>query len=122
MKTSALILLPLTQFAANNGIYDGISPNFSGASVKGPAYYGGFAGLATVAIFTNGFVGTLVIEATLDSDPLTATWVQVVTRPGSIITPLSVSEAIDIHGNYTWIRARLADYTGGSVSKVTLAY
>jgi hypothetical protein len=119
MKTSALTLLPLTQFHTASGQYDGVATAFNSTAVKGPAYYNSKSA-ATAAVFLNGFVGTIEIQGTLDSDPLTATWVTLTTS--SNVTPTTTNTATDITGNIVWFRASITNFTAGVITKITVAY
>lgn len=122
MKTSTLQLLPTTTYGTPAGNYDGSSLDFSGVRQKAAAYYLSGSGLQTVAFFTDEFEGGITIQATLDADPTQdSQWFDVYSLPAdsSIQT---VSTSTNISGNFTWIRASVTDFTGGTITKVTVSY
>jgi hypothetical protein len=120
MKTNLQTLLALTQYHTPSGQYDGVSLSFDSSTVKGPAYYNSKS-LATVAVFLNDFIGTLEIQGTLDSDPLTATWTTLQTY-GNTTTPTIINTSDNITGNIVWIKAKINNFTSGTITKVTVAY
>lgn len=118
MKTQNLQLLPATAHGTSSGNYDGSSSDFFGVPAKAAGYYSNF-NLQTAVIFTTDFTGQLIIEATLASSSDTENWFEVYTITGSL-SDLSVSE--NITGNFTWIRARVKNFTQGSIDSVSISY
>jgi len=135
MKTASLTLLPLTAHGTETGNYDGISEEFNGIAVKAAAYYAKNKTVQTVSWYVSEFTGTIIIEGTLDVDPATATFFQIsesITNipeptvppepPAPEPIPMTVNNARNIEGNFTWIRVRITDFTAGSISKIVVSY
>jgi hypothetical protein len=122
MKTTTLQLLPTTSYGTPSGNYDGSSEDFSGDRQQAANYYGGFGGLQTVAFFLSGFQGRIRIEATLDSVPASeSAWFQV-SDFDSTESATTNNFSVNITGNFVWIRARVTDFSAGTISKVMLSY
>jgi hypothetical protein len=121
MKTASLQLLPSTSHGSATGNYNGTSLTFAGGIQKAANYYLQGTGLQTVAFFTTALVGTVTVEATLETTPTSdADWFTVYTLPGT--TPLTGNSSTNITGNFTWIRARVSNFTAGTINKITLSY
>jgi hypothetical protein len=122
MKTTTLQLLPTTTYGTPSGNYDGSSEDWSGVRQQAANYYGGFGGLQTIAFFLNAFQGRIRIEASLESDPVTdAAWFQI-SEVDAITTALTNNFSRNITGNFTWIRANVTAFQGGTISKLMLSY
>ena len=127
MKTSSLQLLPFTDFGAASGNYDGTSSSFSGTKVKAAAYSSSIGDSQTVGIFTEDFIGTMTIEATLDTTVADSSWFTVHTFSGdgsssndSTLRFFNTSQ--NITGRFTWMRVTITGFTQGTIHKVTLSY
>ena len=118
MKTENLVLLPLTVYGTPSGNYDGSSAAFDGDRQKGVGYYRRRTSTQSVRFQLTGFVGTITLQGTLDADPQTdSEWFDVYeTSTGTG----DFSQAIT--GNFTWLRARVTDFTSGTITAVTLTY
>jgi hypothetical protein len=122
MKTSTFTLIPSTTFGTAVENYNGISTTFNGVPEKAAGYYTSDKGMQTISWYLTNFTAQLLIEATLDADPATASFITVHTV-GDSVTPLSDNNHINLEGNYTWIRATVIDFSAGSViGKVSLGY
>jgi hypothetical protein len=122
MKTTTLQLLPTTTYGTPSGNYDGSSQDFSGSQQQAADYYGGFGDLQTIAFFLSGFQGRIRIQATLDSVPaLDQQWFPV-SDFDSTGAPTTENFSRNITGNFTWIRARVEDFTAGSIEKIMMSY
>lgn len=123
MKTTTLQLLPTTTQGTPSGNYDGSSLDFDGDPQQAANYYGGFGGLQTIAFYLEHFQGRIQIQATLESQPTTAEadWFRVYELDN---TDSSISEnfSTNITGNFTWIRARVLDFTQGTINRITMSY
>lgn len=120
MKTQSLQLLSYTD-------YDGSSIELTGTEQKAAGYSSSTGTLQSVGIFTEDFIGTIYIEATLDSTPTASSWFTVYTFQGdgssaNDSTARFWNEVQNITGKYTWIRARVDNQTQGTIHKVTLSY
>lgn len=93
---------------------------------KGDGYYGRSDGLHTIQYALNGFRGTVIIEATLAADPQDADWFTVYSQAHSAsgsLPNITLQRESQIHnfvGNYVWIRARIVNWTDGTVNFVKL--
>lgn len=122
MKTTTLQLLPTTSYGTPSGNYDGSSTAFDGESQQAANYYGGLGNLQTIAFFLTAFSGKIRIEASLDSLPAgDESWFKVYEFDSSSSTTTDNFSA-NITGNFTWIRARVEDFLGGTINKTTLSY
>lgn len=122
MRTTTLQLLPTTTYGTPSGNYDGSSQAFAGVPQIAANYYGGTGQLQTVAFFFNGFQGRIRIQASLATTPTSdSDWFDVSTydATGSAVTT-NFSRNID--GNFAWMRAAVADFTAGTISKITVSY
>jgi hypothetical protein len=122
MRTTTLQLLPTTTYGTPSGNYDGSSEDFAGDRQQAANYYGGFGGLQTVAFYLNQFQGRIRIQATLDSDPLDdVAWFEI-SDFDSRTQPSTDNFSRNITGNFVWIRARVSDFSAGTISKIMLSY
>ena len=122
MKTTTLPLLPTTTYGTPSGNYDGSSLDFNGDQQQAANYYGGFGGLQTIAYYLTNFEGKIHIEASLDSDPTEETDWFLVNEYDTASTQVTENFARNITGNFTWIRARVLDFTAGTINYVTMSY
>jgi hypothetical protein len=120
MKTQDLVLLPLTIYGVPSGNYDGSSEDWAGDRQKAVGYYRQPAGVQSVLFETVDFVGIMDIQATLDADPQEdLAWFGVLgVNPGLGTQSLSVP----VTGNFTWIRIRVREFSGGEITSVTVTY
>lgn len=123
MITETLELLPLTQYGIPSGNYDGSSDTtFAGDQQKASNYYQRRIGVQSVRFVLDDFVGAITIQGTLDADPQDdSQWFDVYTFPDdSSATSANISHSIT--GNFTWVRARVTGFLGGTINSVTLTY
>ena len=122
MKTTTLQLLPTTTYGTPSGNYDGSSEDWAGDAQQAANYYGGFGGLQTIAIYLLNFQGRIVIEATLDADPVQdLQWFEV-SRFSSLTETTTRNFSVNVTGNFTWIRARVEGFEAGTITKVEMSY
>lgn len=125
-QASVLLLLPQTAYD-NPG--DGSGYDVVGEPKPAAAFYLGNRDLQTVQYSLNGFTGTLIIQASLSSNP-EENWFDVFTLEADVDSPLGSSEkeasdAVDfenIKGNFVSIRAKLVNFKSGSVEFVKVCY
>ena len=122
MKTTTLQLLPTTTYGTPSGNYAGSSLDFSGDRQQAANYYGGFGGLQTIAFYLTNFEGKIHIQASLDSDPTADEDWFLVNEFDTTSSASSENFARNITGNFTWIRARVLDFTAGTIIYVTMSY
>lgn len=123
MKTTDLTLLPLTVYGTPSGNYDGSSDtSFAGDRQKASDYYVSRTGLQSVRFITDDFIGSIMLQATLDADPKDdADYFDVFEFPDdSSATTANISYPIT--GNFTWLRARVTGFVGGQITSVTATY
>jgi hypothetical protein len=122
MKTTTLQLLPTTTHGTPSGNYDGSSEAWSGVDQQAANYYGGFGDLQTVAFFLLNFQGLIRIQATLDQHPASdVSWFDVETFD-SVAAATTENFSRNIEGNFVWMRARVEDFTAGTITKLMLSY
>ena len=127
MKTSSLQLLPNTDFGHASGNYDGSSDNFNGDAVKAAGYNSSVGDNQTVGLFTEDFIGTITVQATLDTTVTDSSWFTVYTLVGdgssaNDSTARFWNEAQNIAGRYSWMRVTVTNFTQGTIHKVILSY
>jgi len=138
MKTASYTLIPFTTFGQSNtidGNYDGLSPDFNGDPYKAASYYIKGTGIQTVSWYLENFAGGIEIEATLDQDPETANYfkifneqignipeVEIMIFPPPVYAPITENRAVNIEGNFTWLRVRVFRFTAGTIKKVSMGY
>jgi len=122
MKTTTQQLLPLTNHGTASGNYDGSSTDFNGDAVKAAGYYSTHGTLQSAAFFTEDFLGTIEIQATVDSESATASWFTVHTFTGDGSSLVADNEAQNLTGRFTWVRAKVSNFTQGVINKVTVSY
>ena len=127
MKTTSQQLLSATDHGTASGNYDGTDGNFNGNAVKAAGYYSTHGTLQSVAFFTEDFLGTIEVQATVDSDSATAEWFTVHTFEGDGSSANDSSaqywnEVQNITGRFTWARVKVSDFTQGVINKITISY
>jgi len=112
----------LTNHGTASGNYDGSSTDFNGDAVKAAGYYSTHGTLQSAAFFTEDFLGTIEIQATVDSESATASWFTVHTFTGDGSSLVADNEAQNLTGRFTWVRAKVSNFTQGVINKVTVSY
>jgi hypothetical protein len=115
------VLLPITTYGIPSGNYDGTSANFIGNAVPAASFYGGQGSAQTAVIQTSGFVGVITIEATLNDWTQQAFWFPVDTY-GNTTTPVTDTQALNMLGNFTWLRANVTAFTAGTINSANVVY
>lgn len=88
---------------------------------KGDGFYGRSDGIHTVQYSIEDFTGTVIIEATLATEPVDTDWFRVYeqTYPELNNDPTTTSKIANFTGNYVWVRAKIV-YSGGVVHSILL--
>lgn len=106
--------------------------------VRGEGYYNGGDGLHTVQYDIYDFIGRIEMQGTLDSNPTASDWFTVELGAGnnalSVDTTGLISESnitfvqystattsvktYNFKGNYIWIRAKVSEWTEGTVNSI----
>lgn len=122
MKTTTLQVLPTTSYGTPSGNYDGSSLDWHGQPAQAADYYGGFGGLQTFAIFLNQFIGIIRLEASLDANPVNDDeWFRIY-EFSSLSQSTTNNWAVNITGNFTWVRAHVLEFTSGTITKLDISY
>jgi len=120
---------------------DSTSESLFGEKFKGDGYYGRSDGIHTVQWSLSNFVGTIRIQGSLSVDPQEADWFNIslgssgeftidTTGKISILSlnsliysePTTESFTYNFIGNYVWVRARIEDWTAGTVNSITMSH
>lgn len=115
----------------------GLASSYGVVGARQPAssYYLGCKDLQTVNISTTGFTGTVIVEASLFTDPSSSAvepsnWFEVyklqataIGIPGSgEVKNANTDLGVNINGSYVWLRARIQDFSSGTVNWVKVSY
>jgi hypothetical protein len=114
---TTLTLLNNVVHGTPSGSYDGSSQDWVSTAVKGSDYYQGRGGVQTIGFSVTGFSGRVVIEATLDSESDTNSWFDVLD-----FTDATAQRSESVIGNFTWVRARVIDFSAGTINLITVNY
>ena len=121
MNVNNLTILGLTQYGVPSGNYDGSSMDFDSDGAKGVGYYRGQGAIQTVYQRITGFQGVITLQATLDQNWETANWVDVNTFDCSS-SPVTTYLPVTLTGNYTWLRAKITDFSAGEIVSIIVVY
>lgn len=125
MSLTTLALLPNTVYGVPSGNYDGSSQDFHGVPVLAANYYQGQGSIQTVTITVSGFIGEIVLEATLNDTQAVNTdqarWFET-QRFGDPVLPNTGTFPITITGNFSYMRARVLGFDAGTITGVTITY
>ena len=113
-------MLDPTVYGTPSGNYDGSSQDWFSDAVTAATYYRGRPGDQTVTISVTGFEGIIKIEASLDTLPDTATWFEIYNYVAA--TPLTDYTISNIRGNFVWMRARIEEFSSGTINEITVTY
>jgi hypothetical protein len=103
---------------------DSTTETVTGEKYKGDGYYGRSDGFHTVQVSVTGFIGRIEMQGTLAVDPAEADWFTVSTA--SLVSIDSSNQfntgsfIYNFTGNYVWIRARVSNWTDGTVNDIKL--
>ena len=115
MNLTSEKILNSTTYGTASGNYDGTSSAFIGNAIPAANYYGGQGSAQTAIIETTGFTGVITIEASLNDWTQQAEWFAVETY-GNTTVPTTNTQAINMLGNFVWLRARVSDFTAGTIN------
>lgn len=103
--------------SANTHPGDSTIEAVTGEKFKGDGYYGRSDGLHTIQYTFTEFTGTIVIEATLAIEPTPNDWFHV---HSYVAAQESSSKIESLTGNYVWIRAKVYNWTDGTINSIVL--
>ena len=103
---------------------DSTTETVTGDKYRGDGYYGRSDGFHSVQYNVTGFIGKIVMQATLAVDPGTDDWFTLdTTEHESTATDTTESDGSFIKnftGNYVWVRATVDSWTDGSIGSIKL--
>jgi hypothetical protein len=103
---------------------DSTQETITGEKFKGDGYYGRSDGLHSVQYNLIGFIGNVVMQATLAIEPTDSDWFTI-TNTEHVSTNDSSANSnggfiYNFTGNYVWVRAFVSNWTDGSISSIYL--
>lgn len=122
MSLTTEVLLGRTVYGVPSGNYDGSSQDFYGDPRPAANYFRGRGPLQTITYDFNGFVGEIVVEATLDADPAEAVWVPVDEIGADSSTQFTGRYSTNLIGNYTWLRVQVLNFSDNIIDSITVTY
>ena len=125
--TSTLILLPQTVY---NGNGNNSPYTVTGNQVQAAAYYQSPRNLQTVNYRVVNFTGNLLIEASLAGTPGSTDWFRVhkleanstANSNSEAYNNSNVNVAVNIVGNFVWLRAKIENFNAGAVQYTKVSY
>jgi len=117
---STQTLVSNVTFGTPSGNYDGSSLDWISNAVPAASYYGGQGSLQTITYQLQNFSGNIFIQATLNDSQISAPWFEV----ANVLygnTTVTGTIPVNVIGNFTWLRAEIRDFDGGTIS-ITAAY
>lgn len=103
---------------------DSSNQTITGDKYRGDGYYGRSDGFHSVQYTVTGFIGNIVMQATLAVNPTDDDWFTLSsTEHTSSATETSDSDGSFIKnftGNYVWVRAYVSNWTDGSIGSIKL--
>lgn len=114
-------ILGTTVYGTPSGNYDGSSQDWASDAQQAANYYRGRGSAQTIAITVTGFVGEIILEATLDSETTDAVWFET-DRFGDLVNPVTDYHPVNIPGNFVWMRARVVGFDAGTINSITISY
>lgn len=123
MTPTRLVIIPETQEGHPSGNYDGSSQDWLSGPVQAADYYRS-SSVQTIFFNVRDFLGLIRIEATHATEAgADDTWVEIANfgslPPDSAIT---TNFPITRVGNYAWLRARVENFTQGTIVDVVVEY
>ena len=127
MTTTNLVLLSDVTDGVPLGNYDGSSLDWYSDAQRAVNYYRGQGHIQTITFGLTDFSGVIKIEATLEPQPPSGTqgWFEVAEYgDGSSVYPSGATDyrPISVEGKFTWVRARVLNFVGGTIDLVDISY
>jgi hypothetical protein len=108
-------------YGTPSGNYDGSSQDWVSDAVTAANYYGGQGSVQTITYRLENFVGIITIWATLNDAQDSAPWFPIATySDGSTVENGTIP--VSVVGNFSWIRAEITGFNGGTIQSITVAY
>tara|TARA_E500000178_G_scaffold346200_1_gene397449 strand:- start:2215 stop:2607 length:393 start_codon:yes stop_codon:yes gene_type:complete len=104
---------------------DSTTETNTSAKLKGDGYYGRSDGLHTVQYNLTGFLGTIVVQATLAIEPAESDWFTVTDTSHSNLSDVDNDNGNNSHiynftGNFVWVRVYVSAWTDGIVNSIQM--
>jgi hypothetical protein len=101
---------------------DSSNETLTGDPYKGDGFYGRSDGLHTVQINLSGFIGSVAIQATLETNPTDNSWFTVYSQNYPVVADQGTtgSYLTNFTGNYVWVRAFISNWSDGTVNSIKL--
>jgi len=103
---------------------DSGAQTITGTKYKGDGYYGRADGFHTVQYNLTGFLGTVVMQATLSVEPTDSDWFTITSTSHTADNDSSSNRdgghIYNFTGNYVWVRAYISNWTDGTVQSIIL--
>ena len=122
MSTNTLSILDTTVYGIASGNYDGSSEDFYSDAARAVGYYLGQGSLQTAIIQVLGFTGDITLQGTLNTDPTAAVWNDLYLYGSDSSTTVTDYNPETIMGNFTWMRARITNFSDGTIVGITITY
>lgn len=114
-------LLPQTTYGIPSGNYDGSSTFFIGNAIPAANYYGGQGSAQTAIIQATNFVGKITLQGTLNDWKQQALWFDIDSF-GDLGNSTTDTTAINMVGNFVWIRAQVSGFTSGIINSANVVF
>jgi hypothetical protein len=108
-------------YGTASGNYDGSSQLFYSNAVPAANYYAGNGSIQTLRYDLSNVVGIITVQATLDDLPDQAKWFDIGQRGDDSAIDIGITTAT-VTGNFSWIRARVEFFDGGTIQSVSVSY
>ena len=120
MNLTQITLVNAVEYGVPSGNYDGSSTDFFSDTAQAVGFYQGQGSVQTVLINVADFVGSIITQATLGSNPESASWFDIDNL--SVDTNTTEIRSVSTPGNFVWIRVEIQDFESGTINSVTLTY
>jgi hypothetical protein len=115
-----------SEIILSNQTHDGDSSvqTLTSDKFKGDGYYGRSDGFHTVQYNVSGFIGSIVVQATLAIEPTEDDWFTLSETEHESISDSDTKNTggfvYNFTGNYVWVRAFVSNWTDGVIRNVYL--
>jgi hypothetical protein len=121
IQYTSLTLIPATTYGTPSGNYNGANTTFIGDAVPAANYYAGQGIVQTLTYNTANLLGVVTVQATLQNNTPQAAWFDIDIY-GDANVATTGTQANSIMGNFSYLRAVVRDFTGGTINSVTASY
>jgi hypothetical protein len=121
MTLTTETLLPTTVYGTPSGNYDGSSTAFIGNAIPAANFYGGQGSAQTAIIQVTGLLANIKIQGSLNDWTEQALWFDI-DMYGNTSIPVTETTAVNMVGNFVWLRAAVTDFTAGAINSANVVY